>query len=330
MTHVLAFALTLAVTVVCGTGAFGQPATPSLRVAYLGPGSQPGAGAAPPLLDVLRQELAVRGLVEGRDIVIDSRWPDGGRLDGLPDAAAELVGRKPNVIVAVGATAARAAADATTTIPIVYEVVVDPVAAGLARDRARPGGNATGFTSFDPQQSERQLRLLMEVLPGLTRIALLGDAGAAPSLFKVNEDAARSVGLEARVYKVERNASPDFSGALEAAKQDGAQALVVISTPVTTPHRKAIIEWASRQQLPSLSPRDHEDAAPLLSYGTTFLESTRRAAGYVERILKGAQPGELPVETVSSPELIINMKTARAIGVAVPQAVLQKATRVVD
>jgi len=321
-------ALTAAVTAMPQPVA--QTAASVPRVAYFGPGPQPGAAGAPPLLEVLREELARRGLVDGRDIVIDSRWPEGGHLDRLPQVVAELVSRKPHVIVAVGATAARAATEATATIPIVFEVVVDPVATGLVRDRARPGGNATGFTSFDPQQSVKQLQLLKEALPGIRRVALLGDAGAAASLIQVNEDAARSAGLEFSVHKVERIPNPDFAGALEAAKREGAQAVVVISTPVTTPHRKIIVELAAKQQLPTLSPRDHEDAAPLMSYGTTFLESTRRAAGYVDRILKGAKPGELGVETVSEPELIFNLKTARVIGVTVPEAVLSRATRIVD
>jgi putative tryptophan/tyrosine transport system substrate-binding protein len=176
----------------------------------------------------------------------------------------------------------------------------------------------------------RQLQVLKETLPGLKRVALLGDAGAAASLFQVAEAAARSLGLEVEVQKVERIATPNFGAALSAAKLAGAQALVVISTPVTTPHRKTIVELAAVHQLPTMSPRDHDDAAPLLSYGTTFLESTRRAADYAARILKGAKPADLPVQTVSAPELIVNLKTARALGVNVPQAVLLKATRVVD
>lgn len=307
-----------------------QQAASLQRIAFFGPAPPASAPAtAPSLLSVFRAALAELGLVEGRDVIIDSRWPEGDRLDRLPEVAAELVSLRPDVIFGVGATAARAAAGATKTTPIVYAVVVDPVATGLTTQPERPEANLTGVTTYDPQFATTQLALLKELLPGLTRVALLGDAGAAPPLFQSVEVAARATGLDAKTYKVERSASPDFQGALDAAKADGVGAVVVISTPVTTPHRKAIVAHASGHRLPTLSPRDHEDAAPLLSYGTTFTESTRRAAGYVGKILKGAKPGDLPVQTVSQPELIVNLATARTLGINVPANILEKATRVV-
>jgi len=300
-----------------------QQTSHSPHIAFLGP-------SASTQRDVLRQALAELGLVEGRNIVIDSRWPDVDRLDLLPESAAALVALKPAVIIAIGATAARAAIAATTEVPIVFEVVVDPLANGLAISLERPGGNVTGFTTFDPLHARRQLELLKEVIPGLTRVALLGDAGAAPGLYQTLEDAARHLGLVARVFKVARGPNPDFDGALEAARKDSVDAVVVLSTPVTTPHRRQIAEAAAKHRLPTLSPSDHEDAGSLMCYGTSFSELTRRAAGYVDRILKGAKPGDLPVETVRKPELIINLRAARALGLTLPVSVLSKATRVVE
>jgi putative ABC transport system substrate-binding protein len=299
-------------------------------IAFLGPTASAPTATSTTQLDVLRTALAEFGLVEGRNIVIESQWPDVDRLDRLPESVAALLARKPAVIIAIGATAARAAIAATTEVPIVFEVVVDPLATGLTLSLERPGRNVTGFTTFDPLHASRQLALLQEVIPGLTRVALLGDAGAAPGLSQTLEDAARDLGLVARTFTVARGLHPDFDGALAAAKQDSVDAVVVLSTPVTTPHRTQIAAAAATHRLPTLSPRDHDDAGSLLCYGTSFAALTRRAAGYVDRILTGAQPGDLPVETVRQPELIINRRAARALGLSLPASVLSKATRVVE
>jgi putative ABC transport system substrate-binding protein len=299
-------------------------------IAFLGPTAPAPTSTSTTQLDVLRTALAECGLVEGRHIIIESQWPKVDRLDRLPASAAALLARKPAVIIAIGATAARAAIAATTTVPIVFEVVVDPLATGLTSSLERPGRNVTGFTTFDPLHARRQLALLQEVIPGLTRVALLGDAGAAPGLSQTLEDAARERGLVARTFTVARGPNPDFDGALAAAKQDSVDAVVVLSTPVTTPHRTQIAAAAATHRLPTLSPRDHDDAGSLLCYGTSFAALTRRAAGYVDSILTGAPPGDLPVETVRQPELIINRRAARALGLTLPASVLSKATRVVE
>jgi len=317
------FAAVIAIGLATSQSSHAQQDSRSPRIALLGP-------TASAQLDVLRKALGERGLVEGRNIVIDSRWPDGDRLDQVPESAAALVALKPAVIIAIGATAARAAIAATIDIPIVFEVVVDPLTNRLASSLEQPGGNATGFTTFDPLHARRQLELLKEVMPGLTRVGLLGDAGAAPGLYQTLEDAARDLGLVAKSFKVPRGPNPDFDGALEAAKKDNVDAVVVLSTPVTTPHRRQIAAAAAKHRVPTLSPRDHEDAGSLMCYGTSFAESTRRAAGYVERILKGVKPGDLPVETVRQPELIINLRVAGALGLTLPASVRSKATRVIE
>ncbi len=290
--------------------------------------STPAAPSIP--IKMIREALADLGYVEGRDIVIEIRTPEGDRLDRLHEAAAALVSLKPDVILTVGATAARAAKGATTDIPIVFGLVVDPVAFGLVANSAQPGGNITGFTIFDSQEASKQLEILKEVIPGLALVALLGDTvGPPPALIQVFEDAARALGLQTRVLKVER-ANPDFEAVFEAAKKESVGAVVVSSTPVTSPNRKRIIELAIKHRLPTLSPRDHVDAGGLISYGTGLSEATRRTATYVDKILKGAKPSELPVETVRQHELIINLKTAREIGVSFPPAILSRANQVVQ
>jgi len=295
------------------------------RIAFLGP-----AGTSTSQLVVLRKALADLGLVEGRDIVIDSRWPEADRLDRLPESAAGLIALKPTVLVAIGATAARAAATATTDVPILFEVIVDPLDYGLTNSLERPGGNVTGFTTFDPAHARRQLELVKEVVPGVARVALLGDAGATSGSYRTLEDAARELGLVAKSFKVARGLDPDFDGALEGAKKDGFNAVVVLSTPVTTAHRAQIAAAAAKRGLPTLSPRDHEDAGGLMCYGTSFAEATRSAAGYVDKILKGAKAGDLPVKTVKHPELIVNLRAARALGLTLSPSVLGKATRVME
>jgi len=291
------------------------------RIGFLGP---------PPLLEVFRKAVANLGHVEGRTVVIDARWPQGDRLDLMTESATELLRLKTDVLVVVGATAARAAKSVTQDVPIVFEVVVDPVATGLVVALERPGANATGSTTFDPRFAAKQLELLKSVIPSLKRVAILGDGGAAPTLYEAVENAARSAGIETLALKVERVPNPDFDGAFQSAKANGAGAVVVLSTPVTTPNRKRIAELAVKHTLPTLSPRDHADAGGLLSYGTSFVEATKHSAAVVDRLLKGAKPADIPVERVSRPELIINLGAARSLGVTVPDATLTNASQVVQ
>jgi putative ABC transport system substrate-binding protein len=235
MRKVIGLAFIVATVAVVGLASAQQP-TKIPRIVFLGPMSAPPPATSQ--LDVFRKALAGLGYVEGRDVTVEGRWPEGDRLDQLAEIAAALVGAKPDVIVAAGATAAGATKRATTNIPIVFAGVVDPVATGLVADWARPGGNLTGATTFDPQQARQQLEFLREIVPDLAHVALLGDTGAAAASFQVNEEAARSLGLEVQILKVERGvASPDFESAFAAAKKAGVSAVVVLSTPVTTPNR---------------------------------------------------------------------------------------------
>ena len=321
-------ALLLLAVVANAPNGFAQQPASIFRIGFLGPSASPPATSQ---LDVFRRELARLGYEEGRDIIIESQWPEANRLDQLPAAATALISTRPNVLVAVGATAARVAKEATRDLPIVFAGVVDPVAAGLVANWEKPGGNLTGATTFDSEQARRQLEILKQALPGLTRVALLGDTGAAQSSFHANEEAARTLGLEALVLKVERGAaSPDFDGAFAKAKQEGAGAVVVLSTPVTTPNRWRIAEAAIKHRIAVLSPREHADSGALMSFGTAFSEATRGAAAHVDKILKGAKAGELPIDTIKRHELVLNLKTAREIGLTLPSAVLRSANQIID
>lgn len=292
------------------------------RVAFLCP---PG-----PLVGVFKGALAAGGYREGQDLSIETTWPAGDRLDLMVEAASRLLASKPEVLVVVGATAARAAISATRDIPVVFEVVVDPVATGLVASLERPEANATGSTTFDPQFAGRQLELLKAAFPHLERVALLGDAGAAAGLFQAVEQAAQARGVATISLKVERTANPDFDGAFDAAVKQRAGAVLVLSTPVTTPNRRKIAELSLKHRLPLLSPRDHADAGGLMSFGTSFAEATKHSAVYTARILKGAKPSELPVERVSRHELIVNLKAAREMGIDVPASVLKSANQVLE
>jgi putative ABC transport system substrate-binding protein len=293
----------------------------SFRIGFLGPVR---------LLEVFRTALANLGYVEGQNITIESRWPQENRLDLVPDAAAELVSLEADVIIAGGGTAARAAKGATTNVPIIFSVVFDPTESGLVSNLERPRSNITGFTTFDPQQARMQLEILKDLIPGLARVTLLGDSAATPALFHENKDAARALGLQPLTIKVARTPNPNFEAALEQAKTEGTGAVVVISTPVTTSNRRRIVELATKHRLPTLSPRDHADSGALISYGTGFSEMIRGMAVYVDKIFKGAKPGDLPVETVQQHELILNLKTSREIGITVPSAILNRANQVIQ
>ena len=292
------------------------------RVGFLGTGPAPTPATPYAPLREFRQGLDELGYVDGRDVVIETRWADG-RIDQLPALAAELVGLKVDIIVGVGAVVARAAKSATTTIPVVIAVVIDPV--NLVAER--PGGNLTGLTTFDPQEARKKLELLKEVVPGLARVALLGDQALRDTMG--HEEQARALGLQPQSLKI-AGASPDLRGVFQAMERERADALLVLELPATVIHRRRIAELAAQQRLPTLFAGGSSDAGGLLGYGTRVTEAARRLAAYVDRIVKGAQPADLPFEVVVRPELIVNLKTAQEIGVTIPPEVLKRADRVIQ
>jgi putative ABC transport system substrate-binding protein len=300
------------------------------RVGFLGTGPAPTPATPYAPLREFRQGLDELGYVDGRDVVIETRWA-GGRIDQLPALAAELVGLKVDIIVGVGAVVGGAAKNATTTIPIVMAVVIDPVEAGLVANLERPGGNLTGFTTFDPQEARKKLELLKEVVPGLARVAILGDQDLRDTkshLIRHHEEQTRAMGLQPQSLKI-AGASPDLQGVFQAMERERADALLVLELPATVAHRKRIGELAAQQRMPTLFAGGSSDAGGLLAYGTRVTKAARRLAAYVDRIVKGAKPTDLPFEVVVRPELIVNFKTAQEIGVTIPPNVLARANQVI-
>ncbi len=293
------------------------------RVGFLAP-----QGRSLPLFEAFQKGLSEHGYVAGRNVVIESRFAEG-QLERLPELAAELAHLKVDVLAVTGAVTARAAKKTVTDIPIVFAVVVDPVADNVVPSLERPGGNLTGVTSFDPQQAKKQLELLREVIPGLKRVAILGDQGVSEALMKASEGQARDLGLQPQRLRV-TGPTPDLQGAFATIKQERADALLVLEEPVLGVHANRIAELAAKDRLPTLFAPSRVAAGGLLSYGTSQVEAIRRMTAYVDKILKGAKPGDLPVEKVTRYELIVNLKTAKEIGVTMPAQVLERADRVIQ
>jgi ABC-type uncharacterized transport system substrate-binding protein len=283
------------------------------------------------LTDAFRQRLRELGYVEGRNFVLDIRYGEAG-IDRLPELARQMVAQRPDVIVAVTDPSIAALKRETQTIPIVMAFSADPAGTGLVASLARPGGNVTGLSTIAPELSGKRLELLREVVPGLSRVALLWNPDVRGSLiaYKQTEEAARSLRLE--VQSVELTRVEDLDRALSALTKGGAQALVVLSgNPVVVARRGAVTSFAQRHRLPSMyASRLDVDAGGLMSYGPSLRELFRRSAVYVDKILKGARPADLPVEQPATFELVINMKTAKALGLTLPQAVLQRADQLIE
>lgn len=298
------------------------------RVGFISSAATPGTRA--PLFDAFLLGLSDLGYVDGKNVLIESRYAQG-RLDRMPALVDELVQQKVDVIFAVNNVAIRAAKEATKTIPIVMISSVDPVDAGYVESFARPGGNITGLTHLGRDLSAKRVELLKEVLPKMSRIAILWDAdGPGPAIaFKEYEAAARAFKLDLRSLEV-RGPKPDFAGAFQSAKTLHADALMVVGNPLITQHAKPVFELATRNRLPSMTEEGrYVNAGGLISYGANAADLMRRAAGYVVEILKGAKPGDLSVKLASKFEIFINLKTAEQLGVVIPQRVLVQADKVI-
>lgn len=332
MIRTIVFAVAATLSLVLGAGgAFAQQPAGLPRIGVLLNGSAPNN----PATASLRSGLAQLGYVEGKTVLIEDRYAEG-RLERMPALAAELVGLGVDVIATYGGPASSAALRATKTVPIVFAIVADPVALGFATTLERPGGNATGSTNDDPRQARLQLALLKEVLPKLQRIVILSDrdipgadaSGLAP-IDRAAVAAAQELGLQSRVLQL-RGPSPDLEAAFQAAAAEQADALLVLEVPVTLNHRKRIGELAVAQKLPSMGPAAYSDAGSLISYGTNVVDTWPAVPGTIDKILKGARPGDLPVHVVTRRELVVNARTARSIGLTLPGELLQRADRVID
>jgi len=280
--------------------------------------------------DAFRLGLLDFGFVEGKNILIERRFAEG-RLDRMPAIVNDLVQQKVDVIIATNNVVIRAAKEATKTIPIVIISSVDPVAAGFVESFAHPGGNITGLANLGRDLSAKRVELLKEVLPRMSRVAILWDAGGpGPAIaVKEYEAAARAFKLERRSLEV-RGPNPDFAGAFQAAQAARAEALIVVRNPLMGQHATQVFELATKNRLPSMTEEGrYVKTGGLISYGTNATDLYRRAAEYVVEILKGAKPGDLPVRLPEKFEIFVNLKTANQIGVVIPQRVLIQADKVI-
>jgi putative ABC transport system substrate-binding protein len=302
-----------------------QQAGKVYRIGYLAPDSGPSLSS-----EAFRQGLRDLGWVEGRNIVIEYRWA-GGRRERLADLATELVQLKVDIILGSTTPGALAAKKATKTIPIVIPVSNDPVGSGLVESLARPGGNVTGFSFIAQDMTQKRLELLKEVDPGITRVAALLNPTHPRSAAELSEGevAARELGMQLQVLAV-RNPT-ELESAFSAVITERADGLIVLSDRLFFNIRGRLAEFAAGRRVPSIHyAKEFVEAGGLMSYGPNTTDMYKRAAILVDKILKGAKPADLPVEQPTKFDLVINLKTARALGLTIPPSLLQRADQVIE
>jgi len=306
-----------------------QQAAKVPRIGYL----TGNLASTPHTLEAFRQGLRDLGYVEGRTVVIEYRDAEG-KLERLPALAAELVALKVDVIVVTSTPAALAAKQATRTIPIVLAFVADPVGSGLVTSLARPGGNVTGLSMFALELVGKRLELLTQAVPGVSRVAALwhpGDYGerTEQDMLKEADVAARALGV--RLQVVEARGPEDFDRAFSDMTRARAGAVTVQSTNIFLSERRRLVDLAAKNRLPAMYlAREFVDAGGLMSYAANVADLFRRAATYVDKILKGTKPADLPVEQPTKFELVINLKTAKALGLTIPPSLLGRADEVIQ
>ena len=294
---------------------------------FLG-GMTPRLAAA--LVTGFHQGLLETGYVEGQNVVIDYRWPEG-RYDRLPAMAAEIVGRRVDVIVAGGPPAAHAAKNATSTIPIVFSTSDDPVGDGLVASLARPGGNLTGVSFLAAELNPKRFELLSELVPQARVIALLVDPNipATEHVVPAVQEAARVKGLQLPILRA--NSESEIDAAFATLVQLQAGALVVVADPFLSSRREQLVALATRYAVPAIYAwREFAEAGGLISYGSSLTTAFRQLGNYAGKILKGAKPADLPVQQPTTFELVINLKTAKALGLTVPQSFLMRAEEIIE
>jgi len=319
------FAIVVTLTV-CGAVTLAQQPKKVPRIGFL---LATSASAQESRLRAFRQGLRELGYTEGQNIVVDVRSGEG-KADRVSALAADLVGLKVDIIVTGGPQATRPAKDATGTIPIVMAFDSDPVGNGFVASLARPGGNVTGLSALSPEISGKQLELLKEIVPKLSRVAVFGNSNEPvnPQLLRELELAAGAFGVQLQHLDVLR--PKDIETAFRAATKGRADALLVLPSPVLSDQRKQIADHALKSRLPAIYYRaDFVEDGGLMSYATNIVDLSRRAATYVDKILKGAKPAELPVEQPTKFEFVINLKTAKQIGLTIPPNVLARADKVI-
>jgi ABC-type uncharacterized transport system substrate-binding protein len=329
----LGVALTLIVTLTLGTlaaslTAGAQQAAKVPRIGILHPGTP---AATSHLFEAFKQGLREHGYVDGQNIVLERRFGEN-RAERISEVGVELVRIKVDVIVTATDVGIAAVKQQTQTIPIVMAISTDPVETGFVASLARPAGNVTGLSMISPELSGKRLELLREVVPGLARVAVMWNPGVRGAVldYKETEKAARSLRLQ--LQSVEVNRADDLNRALSVLTNGRAQALIVVAlSPVLFANRGQIVSLAKRNRLPAMyGQREFVDAGGLMAYGPSGAEMWRRAATYVDKILKGAKPGDLPVEQPTTFEFVINLKTAKTLGLTIPQSLLRRADQVIE
>jgi putative ABC transport system substrate-binding protein len=307
-----------------------QPGGTVYRIGFLGNTPITKDPASQRFYHAFVQALREAGWVEGQNTIIERRYSDG-HMERFPDLAAELARLNVDVIVTSSVPAARAAKRATTTIPIVAIGMSDPVGAGLVASLARPGGNITGSATLFPELAAKRLALFKETLPKSSRVAVLKNAANPGNLliWKEVQVAGRALGVT--VYAIDVPGPDDVEGGLGAMIKDRPQGLLVLDDPLFVPHRTSIVKFAAKHKLPAIYPfREYAEAGGLMAYSVNLLDLARHAATSVDKILRGAKPADLPIEQPTTFELVINLRTARALGLTIPQTVLQRADRIIQ
>jgi putative tryptophan/tyrosine transport system substrate-binding protein len=302
-----------------------QPA----KIAKIGWLSFRSASSQGPGRELFLGELRALGYIEGKNLAINYRHADG-KIDRLPSAASELVQLRVDVILAAGTNEALAARNATRTIPIVFHNVSDPVAAGLIDSLARPGGNITGFTTIGAVLAGKRLELLKETLPKLSRAAVLWNPQdpSTAQQWKESQLVARQLGMQ--LHSMEASGADNFDAAFKEAINERSAALAVTQSALALSNQKRIVELAAKHRLPAIYPRaDYVSGGGLVSYGADQFEPYKRAVVFVDKILKGTKPADIPVEQPTKFEFVINLKTAKQIGLTIPPNVLARADRVI-
>ena len=316
-----------AVAAVFGTATFAIQAQPTnmRRIGFLGNGHPTTLSSQN---DAFRRSLRELGWIEGRSITIEYRWAEGNP-ERLPALVAELVQLNVDVLVVSGTPAIRAAQKATSTIPVVFVVLTDPVGLGFIRSLARPGGNMTGLASQFEELITKQLQLMKEALPNVSRVGLFYQSANPPVVLTAAATAARDLGLTAQMLKV---TGPDeFENAFKLARSERAGALLVLPSPYFDAQRARLIALAAQYRLPAFYEfRNYVEDGGLMSYGPSINEMFARSASYVDRILKGANPGDLAIERPAKFELVINLKTAMALDLSIPPSLLQRADEIIQ
>jgi len=307
----------------------GAQAAKIAQLGYLGT----DRAAIPHLHEAFLQGLRDLGYVEGRNLVIEHRYA-GDKFERLPALASELVALKVDIIVASSTPAALAAKQATQALPIVFAAAGDPVASGLVASLARPGGNVTGSAVLAPELVSKCLELPKQAVPGVSHVAVLWHPGGhgertEKSILKGAEVAGRALGIRPQVF--EARGPADFDRAFSEMTRARVGALTVLPSPMLNNERRRLVDLAAKNRLPAVYPlREFVDVGGLMSYGPSLADLFRRAATYVDKILKGAKPADLPVEQPTKFELVINLKTAKALGLTVPQSLLLRADEVIQ